>query len=222
MNKYFIIILSLIFLFSSVSGGFAKVPENISAISMTNLSSSTAKIGECFQAKIPKNLTLKSGTTIPSDSIIYGQVIKVKKSKRFSRGGSITLTANQIQTPQGQTIPLENFKSIVVSPYVKPLKERFLERIPIAVASSGTSIPLSAATNLNGGIVYAISLGAGVVMGAVSGIFDPDYEKTRTQTAAIRAFESTPIGGIKIAASKGKEVNLKIGDCIIFKYNNKK
>lgn len=195
--------------------------NKILIISQTALNNTTAKVGETFSASLAENLVSGQEILAPKGSIISGPITRVTQPKRARMYGTITVSLNQIQTPQGETISLGERPIIVemIPPEGKRFMERVGERTPVAMAASGTSIPLNEATDLNGGVVYAISVGASAVMGAVTGFFDPDYGKTRGRTALYRAFESTPLGSVYLATTKGEKVNVSRGDTLVVTFN---
>ena len=195
--------------------------KKILTLSRTNLNGRTAKVGDDFSAITEEDLVMSGKIILPSQSIICGKITQIKQPARFSKNGVIIVRANQIQTPQGQVMPVEdqNIRYSIIAPHAKTYKERALERIPITTASTGTSIPLSQATDLNGGIVYAISTGAAVLAGAVTGALNPDYGRTRAESSAARAFNATPFGIIAFMGRKGQDAQINTGDPLILNLN---
>ena len=100
------------------------------------------------------------------------------------------------------------------------MKQRFSQQVSIRVTGYGTFIPLSEATNLNGGIIYAISVGANIAAGAVTGFFTPNIGKTRLETSAKRSFEASPIGAVYGVITTGNEAALNQGDAIVLTIDN--
>jgi len=195
--------------------------KKILTLSRTNLNGLTAKVGDDFSAITEEDLVMVGKIILPSQSIICGKITQIKQPARFSKNGVIIVRANQIQTPQGQVIPVEdqNVSYSIIAPHAKTYKERALQRIPITMASTGTSIPLSQATDLNGGVVYAISTGAAVLAGAVTGALYPDYGRTMIQSSAARAFNATPFGIAAFIGRKGQDAQINTGDPLILNLN---
>lgn len=187
-----------------------------------DLSTSSSKAGDCFSAKVLEDLDLEDTTIIPIGSTISGQVVKTRRSSRLTQSGKIVLIINTIKIPLGKTIHLGgcNNVTIVSSPYDKTYIERTVDRLPVSMASYGTSIPLAEATTLGGGAVYAISTGAALFVGLIAGAILPDYGKTRVRGACTRAIGCSPLGTITTAACRGREVCIEIGDCIVLTIDN--
>ena len=201
----------------------ATIPNKLKvlALSRTSLCDNTAKVGDDFCAKLIENVCIEKQILIPSGSIVYGKVKKVNAPKRFiNRDGFILISICEIQTPQGQRISLagNEVDGKIISPYTKSTKVRVAQQVPIRVAAYGTSIPLSSATNLNGGVIYAIATGASMAAGAVTGFLTPDYGLSRTQTSAKRALEASPVGTAYGVITKGNEAQIGCGDGIIFNF----
>lgn len=195
--------------------------SKVLALSRTNLDTLNTKIGDNFCAKIVENLIIGKNVIIPCNSIVYGQVLKVKKPQRLNRNGKIILSINQIQTPDGKLICLQGseIKGVIVSAYEESLKKRIGKKIPPEAAGYSTSIPLGQATNLNGGIVYALSTGASMVGGAVTGIFTPDIGKSRLQSFFLGGLNASPIGTAYNTIRKGKDAGINTGDSLLLTLN---
>ena len=195
--------------------------QKILALLRTNLDTKTTKKGDPVSAVLMDDVIAGQKILIPKNSVLTGQVYKVFKPKRLNMDAAIVFGINQIQTPQGQIINVtgKGTKFKIQSPYAKTIKNRIALRAPVSIASSGTSIPLDAATNLNGGVIYAISTGASIVSGFATGIFTPQLGQTRMDAAFSRAFSSSPIGGLKEISSNGKDINLKCGDGIMINFS---
>lgn len=241
MTKHSILILALLlaFGFNNIQQANAQAPNNaqaptqqfvipntnqVLALSRSSLDTATAKVGDVFQARVVESLTVGNNIIIPSGSTISGLVSKVRKPSRhyINKDGRIEISINQIQTPEGLIIPLTGraVDGIVISPYYETLGRRVKERIPINVAASGTSIPIGEAIDdLNGGVTYAISVGAGMVGGFASGLMMPDVGRTRVQSALVRTYEATPIGTVHSLFSKGLPAEINTGEGIVLNFD---
>jgi hypothetical protein len=203
-----------------------EVPRNIPilAVSRTNLNTFTTKPGDIFTAKIAENLQVCNKLLVPAGSTVCGMVTQVKKPKRYPlRNGSITLYINQIETPQGQKISLAGNEVLgkIISPLEKTIKRKVIGTLPPRAAGYGTSIPLGKATDLNSGVVYAVSTGASVAAGAISGFAVPDIGRTRLRSSFERAIDSTPIGAVRGFVAKGQNVGIRCGDGIVLNFDRK-
>lgn len=188
------------------------------AISRNDLNTCTSKDGDIFSAKIVENLIIDNNTIIPQDSIIQGVVVKVKKPKRYPlRNGELVLSIKQIQLPDGKIISFntDEVDARVVSPLTKSIDRRFYEAAPIRAAGYGTSIPLGQATSLNGGAVYAISLGASTIIGLLTGFAVPDAGRSRIRSSIERGVDSTPFGTVRGFVAIGQDVGIEVGDGIV-------
>lgn len=198
-------------------------PIRVVAVAKTNLCAPTTNIGDCFCAEITSNIKSQQKLIVPSGSLFCGKVSKINVPHRiFDRDGYIQVLIDSIETPQGQKICLEKTPIIykIFSPYAKSFKRKSAEQALPRITGSSTSIALGTATNLNGGVVYAISSGVSTILGTISGFFTPDYCKTRLQTAAKRTAETSPIGVIIGISTKGYTAYIDCDKYIILNLNN--
>lgn len=198
----------------------AYIPPNVGllAVSETNLDSRSTKPGDIFQAKLAEGLMIGENVAVQSGSTVYGVVTRVSQPKRIPvRNASIILLINEIQTPDGQRIALgtKDTKGVVISPYSRTVKTQAIKGGTIRAASYGTTIPLSNASTLNGGVVYAIGIGASAVTGGIVGFLIPDVGTTRLNSSANGFINGTPIGPIRWMGSKGKIASINKGEGII-------
>ncbi|EKE02288.1 MAG: hypothetical protein ACD_20C00402G0018 [uncultured bacterium] len=199
------------------------VNDKLLAISRTYLDTKTTNIGEPFSAKVVENLIVGENIVVPSGSILTGQVIEVRRPgiRPINKNGQIKVSINQLETPDGQIISLagREINGLVISQYAKTLQRRVVERIPTLAVTNGTSIPLNEATDLNGGVVYAISTGARAVTGFMTGLIAPEPGRTRIASAfRMGAFE-TPIGTAYQFLTPGYDVQINSGDSIVFSFD---
>jgi len=202
------------------------IPQNtpLLAISRTNLDTGSSKPGDVFTAKVVEDLKICNKIIIPANSIVCGMVTEVRKPKRYPlRNGLITLYINQIETPQGQKISLEGreVSGKIISPLEQTIRRRVVGTLPPRAASYGATIPVGRATDLSGGVVYAIGMGAAVTAGAISGFAVPDPCRSRIRSSFERAVDSTPIGAVRGFVAMGQEVGIKSGDGIMLNFDKK-
>ncbi|OGH96139.1 MAG: hypothetical protein A2104_10020 [Candidatus Melainabacteria bacterium GWF2_32_7] len=201
-----------------------EVKDNaILAISRTTLTNETTKVGDPFSAAVVEDLVVGNNIIVPSGSVLTGQVTEVREPSRrpINKNGLIRISINQITTPDCQVITLEGNEvlGLAISQYAKTLRRRVVERIPTLAVTNGVSIPLNEETDLNGGVVYAISTGARMVTGFATGLVVPDPGRTRIVSAFRMAAFETPIGTAYQFLGKGYPVNINCGDSIVLNFD---
>jgi len=216
-----ILILSAEYSFAQLNQDSIPKNNNVLAVSRTSLNSSTSNVGDIFSAKMVESLTIGGNEIIPSGSIVSGSVSSVKRPTRLSINGKIVISINRIETPTGQMINLQGreIRGIVLYPNTPSIRKRLALRLPVNAASYGTSIPLDKATDLNGGVIYAISQGAAIVGGAITGFIVPNKDQTRFQGSMMGAYNSSPIGSVGQVIGKGKDASINTGDPVILNFD---
>lgn len=176
---------------------------------LSDLKSETAKPCDKLQLKTLNDIDCGNKVIIPCGSIIEGKVVKVRNNFILRSDAYIDFLITNIKTCSGCNICFEQdpIKLRIVDPRYKSSMKKLLERAPIFVAGSATSITLGAATALGGGVIFAITVGAQATAGFLSGLIYPDIDKTRIDGAITRAVEGTALGAVVIVADKGFEIN---------------
>ncbi len=79
-----------------------------SATLKNSINSETTQVGEQVQGTISQPIYSGSELVIPSGSTIIGQVTNVVPAKhlKFGANGSVEITFNQVQTPDGRSFPM--------------------------------------------------------------------------------------------------------------------
>jgi hypothetical protein len=160
---------------------------------------------------------------IPCGSMIEGKVVKKRNSIPLRSDAYIDILVTNIKLVSGCNICLENdpIKLRIVDPNYKTTGRRFLQRLPILVSGPAVSLPLGAASSLGGGTVFAITVGAQAAAGFLSGLIDPDIDKTRLDGAITRAVEGTPVGTFLIVTERGHEIDSPACHYITIKLDKK-
>lgn len=73
----------------------------------TAISTQVAKDGDFVQAKIAQNVPLSGLSYIPAGSVITGQVTEAQAGRMLNRSGSLSVTFNKLQMPDGQSVPIQ-------------------------------------------------------------------------------------------------------------------
>jgi len=176
---------------------------------LADLNSETAKPCDKLQLKTLDNIDCGNKVIIPCGSILEGKVVKVRKSSIFRTNAYIDLLITNIKTNSCCNICFEKdpLKLRIVDPHYKTFIRGAFQRAPASISGTASSIVLSTATNLSGGVITAIGIGAELAAGFVSGFIDPDIDKTRVDGGIIRGVEGTPLGSILITVERGFEIN---------------
>ncbi len=197
-----------------------KINQPILSIIETKIDSKISKEGEEFSSKLMEDVFYNGEVLVPKTSMAYGIILKIKKAGKMDKDALIKLQINKIKMPDEKIISIENKPMIVeISKLAYTTKkENFFAKIPSTVANTATSVVLGNYSSIADVAVWAISTGAGITAGMISGIISPDDGKTRSATSAERALDSTPIGSVKTAVKKGNDISLKPGQyiCIVF------
>jgi hypothetical protein len=190
---------------------------------LSDLSSETAKPCDKLQLKTLDDIDCGNKIILPCGSIIEGKVVKVRKSLVLRSDAYIDFLITNIQTGSGCNICFEQdpIKLRIVDPHYKGFLRRILQRAPIFISGPAVSIPLGAATGLSGGVIFAITVGAQATAGFVSGLIDPDIDKTRINGAITRAVEGTPVGTFLITVERGFELNSPACCYVTIKFDDK-
>jgi len=223
LNRIFSIFILAVFLLQNFSlGAFAAeekedlilskrlIKENLVLTrTLTDLKSETAKPCDKLQLKTLANIDCGNKVIIPCGSLIEGKVVKVKNNFILRTDAYIDILVTNIKMASGCNICFEQdpIKLRVVEAHYKTFFRRIFQRLPVIVSGPAVSIPLSAATGLSGGVIFAITVGAQAASGFISGLIDPDIDKTRIDGAITRAVEGTPVGTFLIVVEKGFEIN---------------
>lgn len=199
------------------------VEENLILTSTaSNLSTESIKPCDRVALKVLENVNYCNKVVIPCGSLIEGKVVKVKKNLMLRTDAYIDFMITNIKVSPCCNICLENdpIELRIVDPHYKGGLRRILQRAPIMVAGPAVSIPVGAATGLAGGVVFAITVGAQATAGFLSGLVDPDIDKTRIDGAITRAVEGTPIGTFLIVAETGYGIDAPACNYITIRFDD--
>jgi len=237
LNKIFSIFIVAIFVFQTFSlRVFAEDQKNDLILSkrfikenlvltrtLSDLNSQTAKPHDKLQLRTLADIDCGNKVVIPCGSIIEGKVVKAKNNYILRTYAYIDILVTNIKMISGCNICFEKdpIKLRIVEPHYKSFFRRIFQRLPVIVSGSGVSIPLIAATGLSDGVIFAITVGAQTTAGFISGLIDPDIDKTRIDGAIIRAIEGTPLGTFLITAERGFEINASACSYVTIKLDEK-
>ncbi|MEI8390352.1 MAG: hypothetical protein WCG23_10775 [bacterium] len=186
----------------------------------TGLNSNTSQKGQQFNATLLEDVIYGGQTIIPKSSMVYGSVIKVKKSGKLDKDAFIQLKIVEIRTPDEKIISIEDKPMIVEVSQLAytQKKESFLKNLPVTIAGTATSIVLGKFSSIADAAVWAISTGAEITTGFISGVISPDEGKSRGVSSAQRALNSSPLGSVSTVVKKGEDICLNPGQyiCIFF------
>ena len=194
------------------------------ALSRNDINTTCAKKGDCFSVKLVEDVKVGDCVAIPSGSIISGQIRSIDMPRTFpSRDGAIHICMNKIELPCGEVIDIscKKIEGVILSPYRKDYKQKFAERVPVTAVYYAVAIPVDLATDLAGGVVYAIATGGAMITGAASGLVYPNKGQSRGTSAFYRSIYSTPIGTGRMFVANGKDAALLAGDGIVIRFENK-
>lgn len=200
------------------------VEENLILTSTaSSLKSETTKPCDRIALKVLENVNYKNKVVIPCGSLIEGKVVKVKKDLMLRSDAYIDFLITNIKINPCCNICLENdpIKLRIVDPHYKGAFRRLLQRAPIFIAGPAVSIPLGEVAALGGGVVFAITVGAQATAGFLSGLIDPDIDKSRIDGAITRAVEGTPVGTFLIVTETGYEINTPANNYITIRFDDK-
>lgn len=199
-----------------------KTPLKQPILSMieTGLNSNSTPEGQEFSAKLMEDVFYDGQAVIPKFSMVTGSVAKVKKASVFSKDAFIQLRITKIKTPDEKIISIEDKPMLVEISKLAytQKKENFFKSLPATIANSTTYLVLGRVSSVADAAAWAISTGAGMVAGAISGIVSPDEDKTIVESSAERVLDSSPLGPVSTVVKKGEDISLNPGQyiCIFF------
>jgi hypothetical protein len=187
---------------------------------LSKISADTAKCNDVHKFVVFNDITLCNKVIVPCGSIIEGKVVRARKNMIFRTDAFVDLVVTNIQT--GTTcINLEKtpIEMRITDYRYKGLVRRTVQRAPVVIANTATSIALNAATNMAGGVVFAITTGAGVAAGLISGFLDPDIDKSRIDGAIVRGVEGTALGTFLLTVEEGYDVKFPESCIVVMRFN---
>ncbi len=195
-----------------------KLTHPIEAELQTPLNLQETQVGEEFEA-IASDDYVYQGMQIPAGTRFQGEVIKQKPSRRFFRPGYFVLDVRQVTFPDGEVLTFEEDeyrnpmkKVMSEEEQQRTLKRTIIEQAPITAAGLGTSIPLRTATDLNGGVITAITYGARMATGAVIELFKKQSPAdTVPGRFAYGAFRGTGIPAVYRFVTVADDPDLGVG-----------
>lgn len=217
-------IIIVFFLLILFSGNFVFAKKSSSKVLVAlnaPISSHTAQPGDKFEAKTVE--PMNSGDyTLPLGTILQGEVIKVKKERQPSADAFVLVRVNSLVFTDGKTYEFkkDNPKIELMDPKAYKFEEKTIRRLPPNIASAGSSIALSTASNLPGGVIFAIGTGVSLLTGAIYGAVYPDKFRSRYESAASRGYYSTSVGTANSLINKGYDVKLAMNDMVLVTFSN--
>ncbi|OGI04278.1 MAG: hypothetical protein A2Y25_09400 [Candidatus Melainabacteria bacterium GWF2_37_15] len=177
----------------------------------TLLDSNKSVIEDDFNAELSENIYYKGNLLFPQGSILKGNISKIEKQNILRTNACIHVIVNEIQTPDSQIISFKDdpLKLKFMDPRSKTLARKTFERAPSVIAQGVVAISLGAASNLGGGVIYAIGVGTSAGAGLISGFISPDAGLSRSRGALVRAFENTSPGTVYVITRKRYNVYYK-------------
>jgi hypothetical protein len=145
----------------------------------TAISTQVAKDGDFVQAKIAQNVPLSGLSYIPAGSVITGQVTEAQAGRMMNRSGSLSVTFNKLQLPDGQSVPIQAHVLGDIGKYANKNGEYHGEGWGAKLAGFGER----AAIGAGGGALFGTALGgitgrvgtgawAGTAIGGGLGVVD--------------------------------------------------
>lgn len=193
--------------------------QPVLSLLQTGLDSNTSKEGQEFSAKLIEDVFFASLILIPKNSTVYGTVLKTQKAGLIGKDAYVKLKITKIKTDD-KTISLEENPMVieVSPPDYNEKKDNFLTHLPSTIADSATSLVLGKYSGIADAGIWAISSSAGMAAGVISGLVFPDEGKSRGQSSAQRALDSTPLGTASTVVKKGSDFHFDPGQyiCIFF------
>lgn len=188
----------------------------------SDLSPEKCKCGDTVKLNTMEDIVFNNNVIIPCGSTIEGTVIKSQNTRIFRADAYIDILITKIYTSSCcmsfQNSPI---KLRLEDPRAKSFAKKIIERAPIQATNTGTSIALSTATDLAGGVIFAITVGAATAVGLITGYIYPDIDKTRLEGSITRGIEATPVGLLLITLQAGYDTDYKTCSIITIRFNNK-
>lgn len=168
-----------------------------SATLKNSINSETTQVGEQVQGTISQPIYSGSELVIPAGSTIIGQVTNVVPAKhlKFGANGSVELTFNQVQTPDGRSFPMT----------AKINTDQLRLSGGTGMGRVGHSL---LATGVGAGGGAALGTGLGAIVGGMSG------GRMGMATGMGAVFGSAMGGGVGLldaAYRKGNEIQIPAG-----------
>ncbi|GEM_PF-5397125 len=221
-KKLFLILLTTVFLLQTLPLSALAEEDFVKTSALSVLNAATAKHGDIFIFKVLDDLNLDNKIVISNGSIIEGKVIKVKKPLLLRTDAFVDVLITSIKSDSSfVNLEKDEIKLRITDTRYKTLEKRVLQRTPVVVASTATSIALGTATSFSGGIIFAIAVGAAATGGFISGWIDPDIGCTRLKGAFVRCAEGTPAGTFFITTQKGYNVSCTENSSVAIRFDRK-
>jgi hypothetical protein len=183
------------------------------------LDSQSAKNGDVFEAVLPEDYQYNN-TILPAGTRFKGTVSKSSESKRFARPGYVVLNVQEITLPSGENHQLALLEGMgsaetkkINNKKARTLKRFITQSLPMQLAGMGTSIPLTAATNMAGGLVAPIALGARMAAGAAVEVakHEPGDDRNMTDKMAYGMWRGTGVPGSYEFMTTDKQAHFEVG-----------
>jgi hypothetical protein len=189
---------------------------------MQNLAVKTVKKGDVVNFKLIGNVESDKKIIVPAQSILEGKVVNLRKALWFRADAYVDVLVTSVKNNSGSQ-NIENKKVVlrIADYHYKSFWRRTLQRTPVVLCGVATSITLSQATNMNAVSYGSIAFGVGTLVGFISGLIDPDIDRTRWNGAVLRGIEGSPYGTLIITVQRGYGLNFKADDVILIKFDEK-
>lgn len=156
----------------ALSGYIVTVPAgiNISATTMSELSSQTATVGQLVSFALPSGFYYNNVCIAPAGSTIQGNVINVRKGGHAGKNGQLQLRFTQINTPYGSVIPVSAMikttdgSGILVSGTAKDTTKAYAKDLTVGAGAGavlGLTMGALAGGSVGRGAAYGTAVGAG-------------------------------------------------------------
>lgn len=187
---------------------------------LSDLSVKKVKKGDILKFELVGNVESGDKTLVSSGSILEGKVVAYRKALLFRSDAYVDVLINAIQTgSEIKNIENQNVKLRIADYHYKGFWRRTFQRTPVVLCGVATSIALSQATNMNCFAYGSIAFGVGTAVGFISGLIDPDIDKTRRDGAILRAIEGSPYGTVVITVQRGYNLNLLANSIVLIKFD---
>lgn len=156
----------------ALQGYVVSVPAgtNISATTMSELSSATATLGQAVSFALPSGFYYNNVCIAPAGSTIQGNVISVRKGGHAGKNGQLQVRFTHISTPYGTVIPVSAMikttdgTGILVSGTAKDTTKAYAKDLAVGAGAGavlGLTMGALAGGSVGRGAAYGTAVGAG-------------------------------------------------------------
>jgi hypothetical protein len=134
------------------------------------LDSSTAKIGDPFQATLTETSCFQ-GHCIPGGTTLNGFVIEAKPSRVIHRPGYIDLQVGSVRYANGQHLQYDSTSKRrnirLMSPEAYTVKRQLLDEVPSVLGATAVVVPLALASSLTAGAIIPLGFAGAIIASGI-------------------------------------------------------